>query len=208
MSKIEVKELTTLSGETELTLGESGKTIAVPSGTTLDIKSGATIANNGTATGFGGGQVDSVVAGTNVTVDNTDPVNPIVNSTGGASGSIIQVKSYTAAISFSGTGNTSLSVSITPSSTANKIFILATLSKTSSSTTGDGSPAFYGFKRNGTDLGWYAMMYKDGGRDAGHSLSYFDAPSSTSAVTYLVHASAGLILNNSNSTITVMEIKA
>ena len=51
-SKIEVKELTTLSGETELTLGESGKTIAVPSGTTLDIKSGATIANNGTATGF------------------------------------------------------------------------------------------------------------------------------------------------------------
>ena len=53
MSKIEVKELTTLSGETELTLGESGKTIAVPSGTTLDIKSGATIANNGTATGFG-----------------------------------------------------------------------------------------------------------------------------------------------------------
>jgi hypothetical protein len=52
-SKIEVKELTTLSGETELTLGESGKTIAVPSGTTLDIKSGATIANNGTATGFG-----------------------------------------------------------------------------------------------------------------------------------------------------------
>ena len=31
--------------------------------------------------GGGGGQVDSVVAGTNVTVDNTDPANPIVNST-------------------------------------------------------------------------------------------------------------------------------
>lgn len=28
-----------------------------------------------------GGQVDSVVAGTNVTVDNTDPVNPVVNAT-------------------------------------------------------------------------------------------------------------------------------
>jgi len=31
------------------------------------------------------GQVDSVVAGTNVTVDNTDPVNPVVSSTAAAS---------------------------------------------------------------------------------------------------------------------------
>lgn len=31
----------------------------------------------------GGGQVNSVVAGTNVTVDNTDPANPIVSSSGG-----------------------------------------------------------------------------------------------------------------------------
>jgi len=122
-------------------------------------------------------------------------------------GGVIQVKSYSASINFSGTGNTSLSVAMTPSSASNKILILATLSKTSSSTTGDGSPAFYGFKRNGTDLGWYAMMYKDGSRDAGHALSYLDSPSSTSEVTYLVHASGGLILNNSKSTITVMEIK-
>ncbi len=35
-----------------------------------------------TPTGGGtGGQVDSVVAGTNVTIDSTDPVNPIVNAT-------------------------------------------------------------------------------------------------------------------------------
>lgn len=32
---------------------------------------------------FGGGGVQSVVAGTNVTVDNTDPLNPIVSATGG-----------------------------------------------------------------------------------------------------------------------------
>ena len=31
----------------------------------------------------GGGQVNAVVAGTNITVDNTDPANPIINSTGG-----------------------------------------------------------------------------------------------------------------------------
>lgn len=38
--------------------------------------------------GTGGGQVNSVVAGTNVTVDSTDPANPIVSSTGGGSPSI------------------------------------------------------------------------------------------------------------------------
>jgi hypothetical protein len=32
------------------------------------------------------GVVESVVAGTNVTVDNTDPKNPIINSTGGGGG--------------------------------------------------------------------------------------------------------------------------
>ena len=31
-----------------------------------------------------GGQVNSVVAGTNITIDNTDPVNPIISSTGGS----------------------------------------------------------------------------------------------------------------------------
>jgi hypothetical protein len=33
------------------------------------------------------GKIDSVVAGTNVTVDNTDPLNPIVSATGGGGGS-------------------------------------------------------------------------------------------------------------------------
>ena len=35
------------------------------------------------SSGGGGGQVDSVVAGTNITVDNTDPINPIINASGG-----------------------------------------------------------------------------------------------------------------------------
>ena len=34
----------------------------------------------------GGGQVNSVVAGINVTVDSSDPANPIVSSTGGGGG--------------------------------------------------------------------------------------------------------------------------
>ena len=36
----------------------------------------------------GGGIVNSVVAGTNITVDNTDPANPIVSATGGGSGTV------------------------------------------------------------------------------------------------------------------------
>ena len=33
-----------------------------------------------------GGQVDSVVGGTNITIDNTDPINPIINAAGGPGG--------------------------------------------------------------------------------------------------------------------------
>lgn len=40
-----------------------------------------------TTSSMGGGQVNSVVAGDNVTVDDTDPANPIVSATGGGSGS-------------------------------------------------------------------------------------------------------------------------
>lgn len=38
------------------------------------------------AGGGGGGGIQSVVAGTNVTVDNTDPLNPVVSATGGGGG--------------------------------------------------------------------------------------------------------------------------
>ena len=36
------------------------------------------------------GKIDSVVAGTNVTVDNTDPLNPIINATGGGGSQNLQ----------------------------------------------------------------------------------------------------------------------
>ena len=41
-----------------------------------------------------GSKLDSVVAGTNVTIDNTDPLNPIVSSTGGGSGGGASVNYY------------------------------------------------------------------------------------------------------------------
>lgn len=45
----------------------------------------------------GGGQVDSVVAGTNISVDNTDPQNPIISSTGG-SGAVNSVNGQTGVV--------------------------------------------------------------------------------------------------------------
>lgn len=50
---------------------------------------GATARLNGDTvniTGASGGQVNSVVAGTGISVDNTDPINPIVSATGSATG--------------------------------------------------------------------------------------------------------------------------
>jgi hypothetical protein len=42
-----------------------------------------TIAGKGEVSSGGGGQVDSVVAGTGILVDSSDPANPIVTATGG-----------------------------------------------------------------------------------------------------------------------------
>jgi hypothetical protein len=58
------------------------------SGQTLPVEISTTAVNfTGTVTGIDTG-VQSVVAGTNVTVDNTDPANPIVSATGGGGGGL------------------------------------------------------------------------------------------------------------------------
>jgi len=51
-------------------------------------KTTLTTFENATPSGGGGGTVDSVVAGTGISVDNTDPANPIVSATGGGTASI------------------------------------------------------------------------------------------------------------------------
>jgi hypothetical protein len=54
----------------------------------LGVTHDATLTGDGLTTplsvvGGGGGGIDSVVAGTNVTIDDSDPANPIINATGG-----------------------------------------------------------------------------------------------------------------------------
>lgn len=47
------------------------------------------------------GKVNSVVAGTNVTIDNTDPRNPVISAAGGGGGAVDSVNGETGAVSLS-----------------------------------------------------------------------------------------------------------
>ena len=67
----------TLISNTTIELAQS-----YPEGTTVTL-----LRNSSEGSGVEpGGQVDSIVAGTNVTVDNSDPANPVISSSGGGGG--------------------------------------------------------------------------------------------------------------------------
>ena len=73
MSTIEVNKITPVSGGTNVTLGDSGDTIQVPSGVTLDIASGATL----DATG-------ATVSGITSTTINNNADNRVITGSGTA----------------------------------------------------------------------------------------------------------------------------
>jgi len=161
-----------------ITIGAAGDTVTVPgtevksnklspasgtalqigdSGDTITIPSGATIANSGTATGFGGGK-------------------------------ILQVQNMTSTVTTTTTSNsfvvTALTDTITPSATSSKILILATgnLNNTGASNWTYGTIA-----RGGTNLGAGVGMvgvYATGDIHSAGTISYLDAPNSTSELTY------------------------
>lgn len=54
-----------------------------------------TDANTSGITSLGNSKLDSVVGGTNVTVDNTDPLNPVINASGGSTPTQIALYSAT-----------------------------------------------------------------------------------------------------------------
>jgi hypothetical protein len=153
MSKIEVDAIEPQSG-TSLTLGASGDTITIPSGTT--------ITNSGTATGFG--KLLQVVTA-------TDTTNRTTTST-----------------TFVTASNT-LSVTITPSSASNKIFLIANFSGSNNSS---GYDSTYTIFRDATNLGTADGLVKiqNGTSDSimNIAINYLDSPSSTSALTYQVYA--------------------
>ena len=143
-------------------------------------------------------------------------------SAGATAGQVIQVLGATDSTSRSVTSWTSwvtasntLSVTITPSATANKILILASVSL--ATYTDSGQAAFTIFRNGSTNLGdaTYGMKYV-GRYDVydqynQFSVSYLDSPSTTSATTYQVYFKGNpqIYINNSGSkgSIVCLEVK-
>jgi len=144
---------------------------------------------------------------------------------GASAGQVIQVKTATdsstrttSSTSFTAASNT-LSVSITPASASNKIFLMANLGSSGSE---NDQAIYFTIYRDSTNLGTanygFSSIYTYVG-DVGStlsipaSMSYLDSPSTTSSITYQVRfrASAGTVGMNEISpslmSLTVMEIK-
>ena len=148
-------------------INESSNTITIgASGDTISIPSGATITNSGTANNFGGGKINQVVTQT-----------------------LTSVTSISAG-SFVATG---LTLNITPSASNSKIYLVASISTSGSSSDYNQSMAFF---RGSTIIGAAA----DAGNRIGSMsqsrtndsiadsvvLTFVDSPSSTSQLTYTV----------------------
>jgi hypothetical protein len=107
------------------------------------------------------------------------------------------------------TGSNTLSVTITPSSASNKIYVL--VSGTMQSSGGD---TYYTIFRGATNLGNVSngFVYLANNVYTGQCMSVLDSPSSTSALTYQVYmkadaaATARIPTGTSTATITCFEI--
>ena len=184
MSTIEVNSIQPLSSGTTITLGASGKTLNIPSG--------CTISNSGTASGFGGGKINQVLAATNTT------------STSSSSASFVETV---------GTH------SITPTATDSKIFIVThfgvknpqhnqayftlyrDISGGSATNLGDSTYGLVGSK------------YAGGEAKEVYGMSFLDSPSTTSNVEYKIFvksANTSTVKFNPDSkwSITLMEVLA
>ena len=139
-------------------------------------------------------------------------------SAGATAGQVIQVVSATdttqrstTSTSFA-TGSNTLSVTITPSSTSNKIFITTSF-VTSSGTNG----TFFTIYRNGTTNlgnGNVGMAFAIVDITMNIPMTYLDSPSTTSATTYQVYfrqentgGTSYIVNQGSKGSITVFEIK-
>jgi hypothetical protein len=166
---------------------ESGVTLTLGDlGDTITIPSGATLTNNGTASGFG-------------------KVLQVVNATDSTQRS-------TTSTSFVTASNT-LSVSITPSSVSNKIFVICTVTFGNNT---QGQSAKATIFRDATNLGatnGIMNSFSDTGsiREQG-CMTILDSPNTTSSITYQAYFSVSanqcdLNWNSTKGSITAFEIE-
>jgi hypothetical protein len=159
-SEIKANKISPATG-TAFTLGDSGDTFTLPSGATLAVASGATISNAGTASGFGGGKVLQVVE-----------------------------SNYTTQVSTTSTSyvTAGLSQSITPSSSSNKILVVASVLAHCVS---GGAAKYALYKDDTTLIGNNRYFSSSSGSQTGvMHLMCLHSPSTTSSVTYGAYLSA------------------
>jgi len=175
----------------------TGTTITLgDSGDTFTIPSGVTLTNNGTASGFGGGKIGQVVNTTKTDTFST------------ASGTYVDV--------------TGLSASITPSSASSKVYVILSLFISGDTQTGN---YFTRINRGATGLQETVVRLPQENQSVYRlynvSMTDFDSPSSTSALTYKIQVltNAGTLYVNragnqggfsatSTATLTLMEVLA
>ena len=168
----------------------SGTITLGQSGETITVPSGVTLNNNGTASGFG--KVLQVVSANDSTTRTT------------TSTSFVDI----------GT----LSVSITPISTSNKVLIIF---GTGAQVSSAGDVGYFTLDRDGTNIaptttnGFRNIQFGSSNGTNLVSINYLDSPSSTSAITYKAqfrsNTGSNTVSANWNATtgtITVMEISA
>ena len=153
----------------------------------------------------------------------TNKIYPRDGLPAGASGGIIQIVNTTFGTSLSGTvasrADTGLSLTITPTSSSNKILVLVDLADVAKyGGSGTGSYARFWLMRGSTDLvrfGGQIGYSGDTSTNSGATVStnYLDSPATTSAVTYKIQwqnpAGAGTVEMNASgttSTMTLMEV--
>ena len=151
-------------------------------------------------TSFTGATVETSIADSDLVLIYDDSATAVRKMTkanlvagiGATAGQVIQVVSATDSTERSTTsssfvtGSNTLSVSITPSSASNKIFIISTFQ---GRVTG-GTPAGYTIYRNSTNLGNSSGMIITPSNDPfriNTAISYYDSPATTSATTYQVY---------------------
>ena len=167
-------------------------------------------------------QINNAAGTSAVTIDATTGKASFPNGATLPAGSVLQVKSVSTDVGNQGTTSTSyqeltgISLSITPSSTSNRILVMVS---GASPYTNTGSGIIMTVYRNGTDLAGGASLglqqnYNSAAvvHTAPYSINYLDAPATTSAVTYKIYfrSRAGQTVYGSEAgsipTITAMEI--
>jgi hypothetical protein len=171
-------------------------------------------------TSFTGATVETSIADADLVLIYDDSATAVrkmtkANLVAGIGGKVIQVVTATDSTERSTTstsyvtGSNTLSVSITPSSTSNKILIVTSFLGFQG--TGRGTWSLY---RGATNLTTNGIMYNDWNSSAVNvyiGYSYLDSPSSTSSLTYqpYMKISSGTVymnVGNSVGTITALEI--